>query len=69
MRNLRSWNGSLDENQEGITDLHTDSIFASPASEVTTNITRKCKANNIVLGVQTPRQGGSGILVYPRLPL
>jgi len=30
----RSWTGSLEENQDAITDLHTDSIFATPAFEV-----------------------------------
>jgi carboxylesterase type B len=30
----RTWAGSLEENQDAITDLHTDALFASPASQV-----------------------------------
>jgi len=31
----RTWEGSLEDNQDAITDLHTDSTFASPAFQVT----------------------------------
>ena len=33
----RTWTGTLEENQDAITDLHTDSTFASPAFEVILN--------------------------------
>ena len=64
--NLRSWTGSLEENQDAITDLHTDSIFATPAFEVSLSLNhshRSCE------GVEIPQQSSSSLLLSSGFPL
>ena len=63
---LRSWTGSLEENQDAITDLHTDSIFATPAFEV---ILSQNHNHLSCEGVEIPQQSCSGLLLSPGLPL
>ena len=66
LENFRSWLGSLEENQDGVTDLHTDAIFASPAFEVILN---QSPDQLFREGFQTARQGGSSLFLSSRFSL
>merc|ERR1719336_526081 len=45
----RTWEGNLEDNQDAITDLHTDSTFASPAFQVTKYHSKEARVFSYIL--------------------